>query len=46
MFYPKDNPGYYDMSEMAKGLIVQWTTNDWYESSTRDTNNIASEHEL
>jgi len=39
MFFPKDNPGYYSMSEAAKKLIVDWSTNDWYEGSTG--NNIA-----
>ncbi|KAI9703123.1 MAG: hypothetical protein M1836_007688 [Candelina mexicana] len=34
MFYPRDNPGYYNMSEQAKDLVVRWATNDWYESST------------
>jgi hypothetical protein len=34
MFYPKDNPGYYAMSENARELVVTWTTNEWYESST------------
>jgi hypothetical protein len=38
MFYPKDNPGYYAMSDAAKDLIVQWTsTNDWYLSSEAET---------
>ncbi|KAI9744791.1 MAG: hypothetical protein M1818_001716 [Claussenomyces sp. TS43310] len=36
MFTPKDNPGYYTLSEEAKNLIVKWTTNEWYESSTDD----------
>jgi len=34
MFYPKDNPGYFAMSERAGKLIAEWTTNEWYESST------------
>lgn len=34
MFYPKDNPGYYSMSESAKKLIITWSSNDWYESSS------------
>jgi hypothetical protein len=34
MFYPKENPGFYAMSEVAKKLIVQWATNEWSESST------------
>jgi hypothetical protein len=45
MFYPKDNPGFYAMSEDAKKLIVHWTTNEWYESSTVDVN-LSVEHEL
>jgi hypothetical protein len=46
MFYPKDNPGYHGMSEMARDLIVQWTTNDWYESATGETTTLAIEPEL
>jgi hypothetical protein len=34
MFFPKDNPGYFAMSEEARTLIGEWTENDWYESST------------
>jgi hypothetical protein len=34
MFYPKDNPGYFAMSEEARALIAEWATNEWYESST------------
>jgi hypothetical protein len=45
MFYPKDNPGFYAMSEDAKKLIVQWATNEWSESSTGDTK-LLVEHEL
>jgi len=36
MFFPKDNPGYYALSEDAKKLIIDWTTNEWYEASTGD----------
>ncbi|KAG9248918.1 hypothetical protein BJ878DRAFT_537846 [Calycina marina] len=43
MFVPKDNPGYYDLSDAAKNLIVQWTTNEWYESSTGSSNVYAIE---
>lgn len=46
MFYPKDNPGYYAMSEQAKTLIVQWTTDEWYESSTGEMEQFAIENEL
>jgi hypothetical protein len=34
MFFPKDNPGYYAMSEQARDQIVQWTRNEWYERSS------------
>jgi len=47
MFYPKDNPGYYEMADSAKKLIVEWTMNDWYESSTGDeSGTFGIEHEL
>lgn len=46
MFYPKDNPGYYALSDMAKQLIIDWSSNDWYESATGDTKTLAIEHEL
>lgn len=46
MFFPKDNPGYYNLSEAAKNLIVEWSTNEWYESSTGDAKIFAIEHEL
>lgn len=28
MFYPKDNPGYYQMADQAKSVIVTWVTED------------------
>ncbi len=34
MFYPKDNPGYFAMSEEARTLVAEWATNEWYETST------------
>ncbi|KAF1981582.1 hypothetical protein K402DRAFT_342064 [Aulographum hederae CBS 113979] len=36
MFTPRENPGYYSMSEVAKGLIVEWMTNEWYEEAEVD----------
>ncbi|KAF2185862.1 hypothetical protein K469DRAFT_574932 [Zopfia rhizophila CBS 207.26] len=33
MFGPRDNPGYYSMSEQAKETIVEWVDNQWYEES-------------
>ncbi|TAQ84168.1 hypothetical protein B7494_g7513 [Chlorociboria aeruginascens] len=46
MFYPKDNPGYYSMSEKAKELIVEWGDNEWYKDSTGDVKMFDMEHEL
>lgn len=36
MFFPKDNPGYYNMSEEAKKWIILWNMNEWYGSSTKE----------
>ena len=33
MFFPRDNRGYYGMSERAKELVVRWVEEGWYESS-------------
>lgn len=33
MFEQKENPGYEHLSQNAKGLIVGWLQNDWYETS-------------
>lgn len=33
MFYPKDNPGYYNLGQTAKALILQWIDGKWYEES-------------
>ncbi|KAF2796372.1 hypothetical protein K505DRAFT_323386 [Melanomma pulvis-pyrius CBS 109.77] len=33
MFEPKNNPGYYSMSEHAKETIIEWAENEWYEES-------------
>lgn len=45
MFFPKDNPGYYSLSEEAKRHIVEWMSNDWYDSSTGETTQLAIEAE-
>jgi hypothetical protein len=34
MFESKGNPGYAQLSEDAKNLIVSWSKNEWYETST------------
>jgi hypothetical protein len=36
MFTPRDNPGYYAMSEKAKGLISAWMQNGWYEEAEEE----------
>jgi hypothetical protein len=34
MFEPKNNPGYYTLSETAKEKVIEWTENtDWYQDS-------------
>jgi hypothetical protein len=37
MFEPKNNPGYYTMSERAKEIIISWAENQWYEESEGQT---------
>lgn len=37
MFHPRQNPGYYTMSQKAKNLIVQWTVNEWYLTSVDES---------
>ena len=34
MFEEKENPGYEKLAQEAKGFVVEWLHNDWYESST------------
>ncbi|KAI2642828.1 hypothetical protein GGS21DRAFT_499822 [Xylaria nigripes] len=34
MFESKHNPGYRRLSEDAKDLVVSWSKNEWYETST------------
>lgn len=33
MFFPRENRGYYGMSERAKELVVGWVDKEWYEES-------------
>lgn len=38
MFTPKDNPGYYSMSETAKELLIEWVSRSvWYEDIVEGT---------
>lgn len=37
MFTPRDNPGYYVMSEKAKELISLWMQNTWYDEAEEET---------
>ncbi|RYP04498.1 hypothetical protein DL765_010172 [Monosporascus sp. GIB2] len=39
MFEPKENPGYTQLSADAKDLIVEWSRNEWYESSSEELGN-------
>ncbi|PQE33542.1 alpha beta-Hydrolase protein [Rutstroemia sp. NJR-2017a WRK4] len=45
MFFPKENPGYYALSEKAAKLIMKWSMNEWYESSTKDAPAISQQVE-
>jgi len=40
MFEPKNNPNYQTLSRDARDMIVSWTKNDWYESSTETAGRI------
>lgn len=33
MFAPRENPGYFGMSERARDLVVEWVDRAWYEGS-------------
>lgn len=45
MFDPKQNPGYYIMSEHAKEHIIDWATNEWYEESEGAMKGVSIEEE-
>lgn len=34
MFEEKENPGYERLAQDAKGLVIEWLSNDWYETSS------------
>jgi hypothetical protein len=46
MFEPKNNPGYYSMSEHAKEKIIDWAENEWYEDSDGPTKGVGIEDEV
>ena len=33
MFYPRENPGFYNLGLLARGLILEWVDGKWYEDS-------------
>ncbi|RYP31804.1 hypothetical protein DL767_005535 [Monosporascus sp. MG133] len=43
MFEPKENPGYTQLSEDSKNLIVEWSRNEWYESSSEELGDKGTE---
>ncbi|KAF2123160.1 hypothetical protein BDV96DRAFT_618245 [Lophiotrema nucula] len=45
MFEPRNNPGYYTLSEEAKEIIADWAINDWYEESDGQTKGISIDEE-
>ncbi|KAF2686838.1 hypothetical protein K458DRAFT_416175 [Lentithecium fluviatile CBS 122367] len=45
MFEPKNNPGYYSMSEHAKEKIIEWAENRWYEESDGPMKGVGIEEE-
>jgi hypothetical protein len=44
MFAPRENPGYYNMSEQAKAFIIKWVSenNPWYDEGEENTDMGAS----
>ncbi|KAF2728027.1 hypothetical protein EJ04DRAFT_581629 [Polyplosphaeria fusca] len=45
MFEPKNNPGYYSMSEHAKETIMEWASNEWYEESDGPMKGVSLDEE-
>ncbi|KAF1962204.1 hypothetical protein CC80DRAFT_435031 [Byssothecium circinans] len=46
MFEPRNNPGYYSMSEHAKEHLIEWAENQWYEESEGGTKGVGIEDEV
>lgn len=40
MFFPKDNPGFYELGEQAREVIVSFVDSQWYESSEHDEHDM------
>ena len=38
MFYPRENPGYYELCEIAKEKVVGWVDDGWYAGSEKKLN--------
>ena len=39
MFFPRDNPGFYNLGERAKEVVVSWIDEGWYDNSAVDLSN-------
>ena len=43
MFTPRDNPGFYSLSEKAKTIIAGWVDQGWYSTSERKKGQVDAE---
>jgi hypothetical protein len=46
MFTPRDNPGYYGMSERAKELLVRWVKNGWVLDEVQSHDGVADDEDV